>query len=294
MSLSQDGPWLPHGPGGGAQLEVHDLGGPRLRILDRRYGIELWLYTDPATLQEVALEGAELRPGTGHGVRDARDPGFTLEPGTSFQQIAPSAEQRRKVKTRLVWLGQGMQPAQELQLTGYVDTGAVGKVYRLPTPAPDPTFTYDVSLPIRFELRDVPGGQVFAVAANRERLDAVALDSARGWVLVRTLHGVVGWIAASQVRNRERPVVAPAIKLFSRWRGEGPPPGSETLPIGTPLHDAIDGRVVGTVAAGFYQDPVKQDGGWQRFDIATLYGTLALWAHATAKPMKTLRDHIVK
>jgi hypothetical protein len=37
VSLSPDGPWLPRGPGGGAQLEVHDGDGPRLRVLERRY-----------------------------------------------------------------------------------------------------------------------------------------------------------------------------------------------------------------------------------------------------------------
>src|SRR5678815_4994301 len=31
-------------------------------------------------------------------------------------------------------------------------------------------------------------------------------------------------------------------------------------------------------------NPVKQDGGWQRFDVQTTYGTVELWAHATATP----------
>jgi hypothetical protein len=64
-SLSPDGPWLPRAAQDGWQLEVHDTSGPRVQIMERGRGVELWLYADRATLHDVALDGAELRPGAG-------------------------------------------------------------------------------------------------------------------------------------------------------------------------------------------------------------------------------------
>jgi hypothetical protein len=278
-SLSPDGPWLPVASRDGWRIEVHDTGGPRVQLVERGHGVELLLYADRATLHDVALDGAELRPGAGHGPRGEHDPGFTLEPGTPLDQVAPATEQRLKVKLQLDPL------AHSMRLTGYVAAGAVGKIYLDSEPDEYKPFDHQVSLPIAFQLRGAPGGQVFAVAANRERVDATLLDRVKGWVLVRTERGVVGWIAASQVRDAEIPMTSMGDMRFGHLFGRSAPePG--TLPIGTPLHDAVDGREVGAVAAGFDYDPVQQDGEWQRFDIPTTYGKVALWAHATAAPSK--------
>jgi hypothetical protein len=276
-SLSPDGPWLPRAAPDGLVLEVHDTSGPRVQLVERRNGVELWLYADRATLRDVALDGAELRPGAGHGPRGERDPGLALEPGTRFEQAVPTADHRVKVKVRLESFVEGMQ------VTGYVDADTIGKVYRRTRPATESVFVRDVSLPAGFQLRDAPGGHPFAVSANRERADAMALDRVKGWVLVRTVHRVVGWVAASQVQNNDYPVATFGdAQLFG---GESDPAADpDTLPIGTPLHDAMNGRAVGAVAAGFSHSPVKQDSGWQRFDVRTTYGTLELWAHATATP----------
>jgi hypothetical protein len=300
-SLSPDGPWLPRAAPDGLVLEVHDTSGPRVQLVERWDGVELWLYADRATLRDVALDGAELRPGAGHGPRGERDPGLALEPGTRFEQAAPAADHRVKVKVRLNSF------VEEMRVTGYVDADAIGKVYQRTRPATESVFVRDVSLPVGFQLRDAPGGHpfavsanrgradamaldrangwghLFAVSANRGRADAMALDRAKGWVLVRTVHGVVGWVAASQVQTNDYPVASSGdAQLFSA--GSDPAADPDTLPIGTPLHDAMNGRAVGAVAAGFSYSPVKQDNGWQRFDVQTTYGTLELWAHATATP----------
>jgi hypothetical protein len=273
-SLSPDGPWLPSAARADWPLEVHDTSGPRLQIVERSGGVELWLYIDRATLRDVALPGAELRPGTGSGPRGERDPGVTLEPGTTFEQAAPAANHRVRVKVRIGGLG------EELQVTGYVSADAIGTLYLV---SPDATrgFSYDVKLPVRYQLRDAPGGRVFATASNRERADAELLVRERGSVLVRTKCGAVGWVAASQVQDNPVPMTSFGGGWATLLTSTAEP---ETLPIGTALFDAVNGRAVGAVGAGFDYAPVKQEGEWQSFAIQSPFGAVELWARATATP----------
>lgn len=273
-SLSPDGPWLPSAATADWPLEVHDGTGPRLKIVERSGGVDLWLYVDRATLRDVALAGAELRPGAGSGPRGERDPGVTLEPGTTFEQTAPAADHRMKVKVRIHVLG------EELVVTGYVSADAIGKLYR---DSRDEFVddSHDITLPVRYQLRDAPGGRAFATASNRERANAELLVRERGWVLVRTVCGAVGWVAASQVRDSPVPMSGLSSRFATLLGSTGDP---ETLPIGTGLYDAVDGRVVGAVAQGFDYAPVEQDGEWERFAAKTPFGTVELWAHAHATP----------
>jgi hypothetical protein len=273
-SLSPDGPWLPTAAEADWPLEVHNSSGPRLKIVERGGGVELWLYVDPATLRDVALAAAELRPGAGSGPRGARDPGVTLEPGTTFEQTAPAADHRMKVKARIAVLG------EELQVTGYVPADAIGKLYR---DSRDEFVDddHDITLPVRYQLRDAPGGRVFATASNRVRANAELLVRERGWALVRTGCGAVGWVAASQVQDSPVPMSGFSSRFATLVGSTGDP---ETLPIGTGLYDAVDGRVLGAVANGFDYAPVKEDGEWQRFAVRTPFGTVELWAHAHATP----------
>jgi hypothetical protein len=274
-SLSPDGPWLPSATRADWPLEVHDTSGPRLQIVERSGGVALWLYADRATLRDVALPGAELRPGAGSGPRGERDPGITLEPGTTFEQTAPTADHRVKVKVTVRIGGLG----EELQITGYVSADVIGKLYPV-SPDEEPAFSHDVTLPVRYRLRDAPGGRVFATASNRERADAELLVRRPGWVLVRTECGAVGWVAASQVQDNPVPMISIGSgKWATLLTSTGDP---ETLPVGTALYDAVNGRAVGAVARGFDYAPVKQEGEWQSFAVQTQFGTVELWAHANA------------
>jgi len=287
-SLSPDGPWLAQAIRFGFGLEVQRDSGPRLPIRTKMSGVRLVLYVDRSTLQTVVIDDAELVPtvaAAAHAL-EYNSPGMVLNAGTVIEVIALAENGLSKVRIH------GHQRGK-LRITGFVASSKIGTLYRQHGMLSHFEFG-EVSLPGNFKLLDAPGGAAFAISTKRERVPAKTIERNGKFTLVRIAEGAVGWIASSQVREvpeskREfiGDMFAQPVGTECEERGEGVPNAAggctpdpkNAVREKTPLFDAIDGSVVGTVTSYFRYQPVQQDRGWARFEVPTRFGKVPLWAH---------------
>jgi hypothetical protein len=208
---------------------------------------------------------------------------MTIEEGTPIESSAPPADGLVKVRVRSLW-------SDDVQITGYVPASGIGTIFR-DRPRLSLLEFADVTLPARFKLLDAPNGSPFVVSTGRERAPGMLIRRDGKMSLVRIGEGAVGWIATSQLRPPKSETESLRPPLFTRMYigcdGFDPfDPGAvakcadpkNTLPVGTLLFDAIDGRAVGVVLNHFRAPTAAKDGGWSRVEITSRYGELGLFA----------------
>lgn len=283
ISLRADGPWLATPAKTSADVEVLDSTTPRVRFRVYVGGAQLLLYADRDRLQTFTLPGAELVPSESAAGKALADdsPGFKLNAGIPVEEVRPAG--RGLMKVKIAWRGD----SYHVEVRGFVPAAAIGKVFK--ASYVERPFAPDMMLPRDFRLLDAPGGKPFVFGHDPGGESAQVLDRKGKQALVRIERGAVGWIAAGELR--------PLLDVLDGAVGEengveggvvGGMAGStaETLPSRTVLYDAVDGQVVGMVGEGFQHKPSKLDSGWARFDLNTPYGTVAVWAHAPARPAR--------
>lgn len=289
-SLSPDGPWLPQAITDYFDLEVQRDSGPRLEIREVALGVRMVLYVDRSTLRTVVTEDVDLVPTVAAAgqARAYNRPGMALDAGTVIEVMAPAERGLSKVQVRR----RTADEAGELRVTGFVPASKIGTLYHEGRGL-GASGRSEVSLPGRFQLLAAPGGAAFVVNAGRDRVPAAVVERRGAFTLVQIAEGAIGWIAASQVREVPASMreilgdmggVAEIQECEERGDGVPSPTGGcmpdprNTVLERTPLLDAIDGRVVGTVVSHFRHAPAQQDHGWARFDVPTRFGKAALWA----------------
>ena len=272
-SLSSAGPWLASSSKAEWSIEVHDDTGARGQFVEHANGVDVVLYADRAALLPVALPGAVLYPSVGASQRpfDDRSPGVRLKPGTVIAKMTPVAS--GLVRVHVTMRG-------DLEVSGFVRASAVGAVCVVEADESSP-ITFDVWLREGFNLRETPGGQVFARSKRRGDVDALTLQRDKAWTLVRLPEGAVGWIASNQATATAPLTMYDPSRFLGIGDGEARAQ-QETLPAGTPVYDAPGGSVVGVVVKGFRDHPVKRAGDWLEFNVATIFGAVSLWAPAVA------------
>lgn len=291
-SVSPNGPWHTQDPDRwfDNELAIREDIDAHPSFIETVPGARLVLYTERSTLADVSVNGAVIYPNvaSAHGPLSDRSPGMKLAPGTQIQGAVPAAKGLLKVTLPLGDLVSASGVLlSTVQITGYLAASAVDKVYRKTDLSWN--FVPDVTLPGGFQLLDAPAGAAFVVSTDTERVEAMRLQRNGKFTLVRIFEGPVGWIASSQVQPIRksgkgaptRDIVQPVLIERQERTAEG---RTETLPSGTPLLDAPDGRITGRVEQDFYYRPVKQDDRWLRFDIPTRFGAIEVWARSPATP----------
>ena len=277
-SLTPDGPWLPGKIQRPTLLAARDTVGtrPEVEADDDDFSVHLWVYADPDGLADITTAETFLAPGAEPIAAPVDDhtPGMRLMGGWDFAEVTREG----RLAHVTVILDADDPHGGRLEVHGYIPAEALGKTFfskarSVAIPPPD------VSLRPSFELLDTPGGKPFAIAKNVRYLRAAKLERRGGYTLVELEYsGIVGWVANAKL-----------LRL-----GPPPPPGDggmltgegvttpRTLPVGTPLYDAIDGHAIGEVSGHFDRPVLEQTRGWQRFEVHTSFGVLPVWAKAPA------------
>jgi len=281
VAWSRDGAWLAQPRETEAEVDIYDEDAARPQLIDGLSGARLVRYVERAKLRDVSLPGAVVYPSAAAARRPFGDlsPGIRLPDGQGLYDAVPTKDGLLKVT--YTW---SSSDDNRLEITGYLRPSAVGKTYRYRAIV-RPEFLADITLPGNFKLLDAPGGAPFLVRTTRDRIAAITLRRAKGYTLVRLYLGAVGWVESKDIR----PILDSDgryddLEMSQILDHDAPAKatGDETLPIGTPLLDAIDGQVIGAVAEGFEVRPAKRAGAWCRYDLGRRHNRLQVWAHACA------------
>jgi len=273
-SLTADGPWLPGAIEAVTVLAARETIGARPQVESYGAGLRLWLYADPAGLADVTTSETMLVPNAdavGAPV-DERTPGMHLGAGTDLAEIGPDDHGHTAVTIR--WPLRGDDPKSGgLEVHGYVATATLGKTFTS-VASSFSTRPIDVSLRPDVALLDAPNGKPFATITKDPYTRAAKLARDGAFTLVQIEYsGLVGWVASRQVvkLGKERPPEDGGELIGSAMT-------TPTLPVHTPLYDAIDGHVIGEALGGFAYPVKDMTTSWERFDVKTSFGIASVWA----------------
>ncbi len=279
-SLKPDGPWLPAALSGFTILEVHDTTAKQPRFIVRLDGATVLLYAEAEKLETVAVQDTSLVPSADQLAVPftAKTPGILLRSGTRLDARA-DIDGHSSVRWSTTAGG------ESFEVRGVVATANVGTVYRAGVrPSVAPRFEPTLTLPGEYQLLDKPKGTAFVFHQSPDRVQAVKLAVQRGFSLVRVIEGATGWIATAQTRALKRRSGDDEL-TFSRddlgmllGRDPNAAGPTTTLPVGTPLFDAIDGTPIGEVETGFHESPHATNAKWARYRLTSDYGPIEVWA----------------
>ncbi len=236
----------------------------------------LQMYVDPGALAAHVEAGTMLfaRPGAKRG--DPNAEGAWVARGARIRSTVDATDGSKRVALEIPFHG------YTLALDGLVPTSRIGTSY-LGEWVADETerpFVPDARIAATSRLLDAPRGRPFAVFRGAGTIDVMTLERRRGDALVRTRDGTVGWIRRSAVKPAPRSVSAAGHGGFLSTDSFVAEIGlhQATLPQGTPLYDAIEGKQVGVIGWRFERQHAAEHAGWRRYDLTSGVGIVQVWA----------------
>jgi hypothetical protein len=284
ISLTADGPWIAPARGTNAGTSAYPVvdattARPRIELaLDDHATVRV--FVDPDALAPLIAEATAVSPRRSIApTAGDTTPGVIVRAGRQLDSVGSDEHG----VSRVAWTE---SVGGTTRVHGYVATDKLGKMF-LYTGETVPPHGWTATLPAAFELLDAPNGAAFATFDRSERNAAKILERSGAFTLVRIRGGEVGWIASRLVDPNPPSATAGggAVVSITGDRDDNGDasllPDEATLPYGADLFDRVGGTRVGSVTGTFLIDPVERRGAWRRFELASPFGTISVWANGT-------------